>query len=57
MATIAIALSDERLATLKELTNRLHVDAEDLLRVTLEDLLAQPNDIFRQTVERILTKN
>ncbi|MBL8097859.1 MAG: hypothetical protein JNK81_01680 [Anaerolineales bacterium] len=57
MTTLTINLSDERVKRLQELAERFHVAPEDLVRVSLEDLLTRPMDDFQKVVEYVLNKN
>ncbi|NWG14910.1 MAG: DNA-binding protein [Acidobacteria bacterium] len=57
MTTITIALPDDRLAQLKILANKLGVAPEELVRISLEELLTRPEESFRQTAEYVLKKN
>jgi len=57
MTTITITLPDDRALELQELAKRLHVSAEDLLRVSLEEILTRPDEAFQQTVHYVLAKN
>jgi antitoxin FitA len=57
MSTITIAIPDERMLQLQEAAARLGVSPEDLVRVSVEELLAQPNDKFEQAVNYVLEKN
>ncbi len=57
MVTLTITLSEERWAQVKEKAECYGVPPEELLRVSLEELLARPDDIFQQAVEYVLTKN
>jgi hypothetical protein len=57
MTTITIPLSDEYMLKLREQAKRLHVAPEELARVSIEELLAQPDDAFERAVELVLTKN
>ena len=57
MTTITITLPDERVKTLQELAARFRVAPEELLRASLEELLARPTDQFQQVVERVVSKN
>ena len=51
METITITLPDDRLTQLKE------VSPEELVRVSIEELLARPDDAFQDTVNYVLKKN
>jgi antitoxin FitA len=57
MQTITITLSDDRLAQLQELAVRFGVRPEDLVRVSIEELLTRPEDAFQRAVQYILEKN
>ena len=57
MSTITVALPEERLAKLNELAEQLGVVPEDLVRVSIEELLARPEPEFEHAVRTILTKN
>jgi hypothetical protein len=57
MNTITVTLSDERLSELKEKADELGLTPEELVRVSIEELLSRPEDAFRQAVEYVLKKN
>ncbi|MBE7533871.1 MAG: DNA-binding protein [Chloroflexi bacterium] len=57
MTQITITLSDDRLQKLKELASYYHVDPEELVRVSVEDLLARPEEEFQRALTYILNKN
>ncbi len=57
MTTITIALPDDRLQKLRETASLLNVSPEELVRVSIEDLLAQPEDAFRRAADYVLKKN
>ncbi len=57
MNTITITLSDERLAKLREVAARYSVTPEDLARVSIEELLAQPEETFQAAADYVLKKN
>ena len=46
-----------RLAQLQELATRFQVSPEELVRVGVEELLAQPDDVFQRVVAAVLKKN
>jgi len=54
---ITIALSEERAKRLQELASRFHIAPEELVRVSVEELLARPDDQFQQALDRVLKKN
>ena len=57
MTNITIAIPDDRLHRLKEIAARLQVTLEDLLRVSLEELLTRPDDAFQNVARHVLEKN
>ena len=57
MRNITISLSDERLQQLREIAARFGVAPEELVRVSVEELLARPEEEFRQALEYVLRKN
>lgn len=57
MPTITIALSEEHANRLQELASRLHIAPEELVRVSVEELLARPDDQFQQALDQVLKKN
>jgi predicted transcriptional regulator len=57
MSEITITLPDERWAKLKEIAADLKVTPEELIRLSVEELLARPDQRFQQAVDRVLEKN
>ena len=57
MSAITIQLSDEQLSKLQDAAARFGLSPEDLVRVSLEDLLARPEEDFRTAIEYVLDKN
>ena len=57
MTTITVALPEDRLLKLKEIAARLRVTPEDLVRITIEELLSRPDEAFAQAADYILKKN
>lgn len=57
MATVNVTLSQEQLEKLSEFAAKLKVSPEDLIRVTVEDLLSRPEDDFIQAADHVLKKN
>jgi hypothetical protein len=57
METITITLPDDRLTQLKERATRYNVSPEELVRVSIEELLARPDDAFQDAVNYVLKKN
>jgi predicted transcriptional regulator len=48
MTTFTITLPDERVKELKKIAERFRVSPEELVRVSLEDLLTRPLDEFQK---------
>ena len=57
MTTITITLPDERLRELKEAASHLKVSPEELVRVSIEELLTRPAEEFQRAVDYVLKKN
>jgi hypothetical protein len=57
MATITIPIPEDRLMKLQEIAARLRVSPEDLVRVSIDELLAKPDEAFRQAATDVLDKN
>jgi predicted transcriptional regulator len=57
MTTITIDLPKERIRKLKELAAHYGVSPEELVRVSVEDLLEQPEEQFQKAVDYVLKKN
>ncbi len=57
MTTITISLPDDRLLKLKEAAAHLGVAPEELVRVSIEELLTRPEEDFNRAVDYVLRKN
>lgn len=57
MTTITIALSDDRLQKLEQIAMLLQVTPEELVRVSVEELLSRPEEEFRKVLDYVLQKN
>ncbi len=57
MTTITVAIPDDRLLKLKERATRFSVSPEELVRVSIEELLSRPDEAFQHAVRYILKKN
>jgi hypothetical protein len=57
MSAITVTLPDERLIELKEIAANLGVSPEELVRLSVEELLARPDEEFQQAVDKVLQKN
>ena len=57
MTNITIAIPDDRLVKLQEIAARFQITPEELVRVSLEELLTRPEDTFQHAVSYVLQKN
>lgn len=57
MISITIALPDERLEQLQELAKQLNISTEELVRISIDELLSKPDNEFQQAAEFVLDKN
>ena len=57
MTSIIIALPDEVMNKLQDLAERHQVTPEDLVRVTVEELVSSPQESFAETLAYVLNKN
>jgi len=56
MHTITITLPDDRMLKLKETATQLQVSPEELVRVSIEELLTRPQESFQRALD-VLKKN
>lgn len=57
MSTLTITLSEDRFAKLQEIADRFNIKAEELARVSIEELLTRPEETFQRAADYILQKN
>ena len=57
MVTITVTLSEDRLQKLQELARQFRIAPEELLRVSVEELIARPQADFQKVVDYVLKKN
>ena len=57
MSTLTIAISEERLQKLEEIARRFQIAPEELVRVSIEELLSLPEQDFRRALDLVLSKN
>ena len=57
MSTITITLPDERLSLLEDRAADLGITVEELVRRSVDELLAKPDDVFAQATSQVLDKN
>lgn len=54
MVTITVTLSEDRLQKLQNLAKQFNIPMEELLRVSLEELVARPQEEFQKALEYVL---
>jgi len=57
MSTITITLPDERLDRLERKAADLGITVEELVKLSVDELLAKTDEAFEQAVNRVLEKN
>jgi hypothetical protein len=57
VSTITIAVPDDRLLKLKEKAAYFSVSPEELVRISVEELLTRPEEAFQRAVDYVLDKN
>ena len=57
MVTITVTLSEDRLQKLKDLAAQFRIAPEELLRVSVEELIARPQADFQKAIDYVLKKN
>lgn len=57
MTSITISLPDDRLKKLKEIAAQFSIAPEELVRVSIEELLSRPEEDFQRALAYVLNKN
>jgi hypothetical protein len=57
MSTLTIEVSAEQLRELQAVAERFGVSPEDLVRVSLDEMLSRPDDEFKRVAAYLLRKN
>lgn len=57
MSTLTINLTDDRLRALEKLSNRLNISSEELVRMSIEEILTRPDETFQHAMKYVLEKN
>ena len=57
MNDITITVSNDQLTKLEEKASRLGITLRDLLLLSIEEILARPDEDFRRATEHVLQKN
>ncbi len=57
MTNITVALTDERLAKLRERAEAYGVSPEQLLQASIDNLIGGPDEEFKKAADHVLRKN
>jgi hypothetical protein len=57
MSTLVISLPEDRLRKLEGIARQLGIAPEELVRASIEELLARPDDDFRRALDFVIDKN
>lgn len=57
MTDLTIALSNDLMTKLQELAKQHNVTPEDLVRASVEELVASPEEAFQDALDYVLQKN
>lgn len=57
MNDIIVSLPDDRIKELKEKSSRLGLTLEELVLLSIEEILSRPDYEFRQVMDHVLKKN
>lgn len=57
MTSITVALPDELMDKLQALAKKHRVAPEDLVRASVEELIASPEESFQEVLDYVLSKN
>jgi len=57
MTTLSISISEERLQKLKAVAARYKVEPEELIQISIDELINQPEQAVLDAIEYVLHKN
>ncbi len=57
MTNFTVTLADDHAKKLREIAQQLNVSPEELVRVSIEELLTRPDEAFEKAMGRVLGKN
>jgi hypothetical protein len=57
MAEITISLNDEQLKVLNEISSDFGITAEQLARLSIQDLLNAPDPVLNNLIDQVVNKN
>ncbi|MCP3682345.1 MAG: DNA-binding protein [bacterium] len=57
MSTLTTNISEERWARLKEISDQFGISPEELVRISVDDLLTRPQEDCKQAIDYVVNKN
>ena len=57
MTTFTINLNNEKVDALKKLSTQFNLSPEELIKISIDDLLSRPDEQFQKTVKNVLKEN
>ncbi|NQT72052.1 MAG: DNA-binding protein [Chloroflexi bacterium] len=57
MSTLTINIPEDRWARLNEISDQFGISPEELVRISVDDLLTRPQEDCQQAIEYIFNKN
>ena len=57
VTTLTISMTDDRLEQLQQLAHQLNVSADELVRISIDELLSRPKEDFLDAAQFVLDKN
>ena len=57
MTTLSISISEERLQKLKAVAARYKIEPEELIQISIDELINQPEQAVLDAIEYVLHKN
>lgn len=57
MTTITITMADDRLEQLRQLAQQLDVSTDELIHISIDELLSRPEEDFLNAAQYVLDKN
>jgi hypothetical protein len=57
MSTLVISLPEDRLRKLEDIAQQFGIAPEELVRASIEELIARPADDFRRALDHVIDKN
>lgn len=57
MSSITISLPEDHISKLKKIAIDFGVTPEELVRVSIEEIINKPEEIFQETMKYVLSKN